>query len=235
LSLAAQAPLNVRIFGCGHSFFSPLKRTLSFLFCCSIVAGSARAQLLDSIALFLEEPGRTVVKLDMRGSFVSNSNVRMTGVKLGLEHAKRFQYGVGYSFLWTPVVRDRDVPLLGKRSTRLRLGYANAYVDYAFYQRGPWEMRIPVQVGVGSGSVVYEDLGGRKQKLYRTGVIVWEPAMTVQYRFLKYFGAGAGWGYRLVMHTRSGLDERLTAPIYTLGLRVFFGDLWNDFGPEGGE
>ncbi len=213
-------------------FSAPLKRLVSYLFWCVVSIGSTHAQLMDSIVLFLQEPGRTVVKLDMRGSFVSNSNVRLVGIKVGLEHAKRFQYGVGYSFLWTPVVRDREVPLLGVRSTRLRLGYANAYVDYAFYQRGPWEMRIPVQIGVGSGSVVYEDLGGRKQKLYRTGVIVWEPAMTVQYRFLKYFGVGAGWGYRLVMHTRSGLDERLTAPIYTLGIRVFFGDLWNDFGPD---
>lgn len=189
---------------------------------------SGQAQLLDSIALFSQEPARPVIRLDLKGSFVSNQNVRMMGVKLGLEHARRFQYGLGYSFLFTPMVRDRFVQGLGTRSTRLRLGYVHAYVDYAFYQRGPWEARIPVQLGVGNGSVVYEDLAGRKQKLFRSGVIIYEPCMTVQYRFLKYFGVGAGWGFRLVMRTHHGLDERLTAPIYTLGLKIFFEDLYRD-------
>lgn len=190
--------------------------------------GSGRAQLLDSIALFAQEPPRPIVRLDLKGSFVSNHNVRLMGVKLGLEHARRFQYGVGYSFLFSGVERERFVHGLGTVPSRLRLGYVHAYVDYAFYQRGPWEVRLPVQIGVGSGSVVYDDADGRKQKMFRSGLIVYEPCMTVQYRFLDYFGVGAGWGYRLVMLTRHSLDERLTAPIYTLGLRIFFEDLYND-------
>lgn len=193
-----------------------------------LATGLAHAQLLDSIALFTQEPPRPVVRLDMKGSFVSNQNVRMVGAKLGLEHARRFQYGVGYSFLFSAVERDRFVNGLGTWPTRLRMGYAHAYVDYAFYQRGAWEVRIPVQLGVGSGSVVYDDQAGRRQKLYRSGLIIYEPCMTVQYRFLKYFGVGAGWGYRLVMRTNHSLDERLTAPIYTLGLRIFFEDVYRD-------
>jgi hypothetical protein len=43
-----------------------------------------------------------------------------------------------------------------------------------------------------------------------------------------YLGVGAGWGYRLVMRTGHSLDERLTAPIYTLGLRIFFEDIYRD-------
>ncbi len=203
-------------------------RAIFFLFAFGVFS-SGRAQLLDSIALFVKDPPRPVVRLDMKGSFVSNQNVRMMGVKLGLEHARRFQYGVGYSFLFSPVERDRYVYGFGTWPTRLRMGYLHAYVDYAFYQRGPWEVRIPVQLGVGSGSVVYDDVAGRKQKLFRSGMIIYEPCMTVQYRFLKYFGVGAGWGYRLVMRTNHSLDERLTAPIYTMGLRIFFADLYRDY------
>ena len=191
------------------------------------------AQLLDSISVFLQEPPRPVIRLDMKGSFVSNHNVRMMGVKLGLEHARRFQYGVGYSFLFSSVERDRYVYGLGAWPTRLRMGYFHAYVDYAFYRRGPWEVRIPVQLGVGNGSVVYDDVVGRKQKLFRSGLIIYEPCMTVQYRFLKYFGVGAGWGYRLVMRTNHSLDERLTAPTYTLGLRIFFEDLYRTIQKNG--
>ena len=116
----------------------------------------------------------------------------------------------------------------GLTDAHLRLGYFTPYVDYAFYQRGPWEVRLPVQIGIGAGSIIYKDAEGKNQKWARTGLILYEPAMTVQYRFLKYFGVGAGWGFRFVIQTGDKLGERLTAPIYILGLKVFFEDLWRD-------
>lgn len=193
-----------------------------------IAVAPAHGQLFDSIAYFSAQEPRFVAKLDMRGSFISNHNVRIGGVKVGLEHAHRFQYGIGYSFLLSPV--RRWVPLDDGREVelRLRLGYIAPYVDYAFYQRGPWEVRIPVQIGIGGGSQVYRDADGRRQVYRRTPLVIYEPAMTVQYRFMRYLGVGAGWGFRLAWHTRGSLDEGLTAPIYTLGLRVFFGELWKE-------
>lgn len=199
-----------------------------------LVAASTvgKGQLLDSIALFASEPPKLVVKLDIRGSFVNNRNVRIMGAKVGLEHGRRFQYGLGYSFLYTPVERVRDLPGIGATSLRLRVGYISPYVDYAFYQRGPWEVRLPVQFGIGGASTIYRDATGRKQRYQRTGLLIYEPAMTVQYRFLKYLGVGAGWGFRLVLQTGDKLGENLNAPIYTFGLRVFFGDLWKDLRPS---
>ncbi|MFT3884228.1 MAG: hypothetical protein QM724_01990 [Flavobacteriales bacterium] len=198
-----------------------------------LIAGpAAEAQLLDSIALFTERQPKLVVKLDTRGSFISNQNVSLWGLKVGLEHAGRFQYGIGYSFLRTRVEGVRHVDGLGAVDAHLRFGYFTPYVEYAFYQRGPWEVRIPVQFGIGGGSVVYRDANGDTQKLARSAIFLYEPSMTVQYRFLKYFGAGAGWGYRLVFGG-GGLGEHLTAPIYVLGMKVFFGDLWRDVRTSG--
>ncbi len=190
--------------------------------------GVGRAQLLDSIGLFLQEERQFVAKLDMRNSFVRNRNVSIFGVKAGFEHAGRFQYGLGYSMLLTPVTRKRMLVGPGEVETRLRMGYVSAYVDYAFFQRGPWEIRLPVQIGVGGGSVAYRDPEGRRQVLERSTLIFYEPVMTVQYRLIRYLGIGGGWGFRLAIHTTSGLGENLTAPIYTLGLRVFFGEIWRD-------
>jgi hypothetical protein len=194
---------------------------------------TANGQLLDSIALFAAEQPRIVAKLDIRGSFIRNQNVRIMGAKIGLEHAGRFQYGIGYSFLFTPVSRDAVIEGTGATTLRLRLGYITPYVDYAFYQRGRWEVRLPVQLGFGGASTVYVDASGNKQKYQRTGLIVYEPAMTVQYRFMKYLAVGGGWGFRLVWQTGDKIGENLNAPIYSFGLRVFFGDLWNDIGPDG--
>ncbi|MCB0763826.1 MAG: hypothetical protein R2815_13135 [Flavobacteriales bacterium] len=206
----------------------PLSMRLLFI---SLLIGSAplvHAQLLDSIGIFLQEDPRFVGKLDMRGSFISNRNVRIAGIKFGLEHARRFQYGLGYSFLLTPVEGERDVPGIGTVPTRLRIGYITPYVDYAFYQRGDWEVRIPVQFGFGSASLIYHDAEGRKQRLVTSGLLLYEPGMSVQYRILKYVGIGGGLGLRIVIPTNDSLGERLSAPTYSLGLRIFFGDLWRD-------
>ena len=195
--------------------------------------GRAQGQLLDSIGLFLQEPKRFTALLDTRGSFISNQNVRLIGVKVGFEHGGRVRYGIGYSFLLTPVEREREVEGVGMVTTRLRLGYVTPYFSYAFYQRGHWEVSIPVQLGIGGGSLVYDDAEGHKQKLKKAFVFLYEPAMTVQYRFWNYFAVGGGWGFRLAV-TNAQLDEGLNAPIYLFGVKVFLGDLFRDV-QEGGE
>jgi hypothetical protein len=190
------------------------------------------AQSIDSIPDYLREAPKPIVKLDMRGSFISNESVQFAGVKVGLEHAGKVQYGIGYSFLFSPVQRSMVLADAGRVDARLRFGYVTPYFDYAFYQQGPWELRIPVQFGIGSGSLVYDDAEGRTHTIEQSGVFLYEPGITVQYRFLKYFAVGGGWGYRLVLRS-ADLSEGLTAPTYTLGLKIFFTDLWRDIG--GGE
>jgi len=206
---------------------SPHMRTAFLALLLSTVPPVA-AQLLDSIALFAGDEPRFVARLDVRGGFVSNQNVRLVGLKAGLEHGGRFQYGVGYAFLFPAVERERVLPGLGATDTRVNLGYITPYVDYAFFQRGPWEVRLPVQLGIGMGTRSYRDADGRRRRLERTGLLIYEPVMTVQYRFLKYLAVSGGWGFRLVWQTGDRLGEDLNAPIYTFGVRVFFGDLWRD-------
>ncbi len=200
------------------------RTSLLVLIFCNV--GSAPAQLVDSVRHFLEEPPKLVVKLDTHGSFISNESVQFAGIKVGYEHGGRVQYGIGYSFLFSPVEHDVLVPGEGTVTTHLRFGYVTPYFDYAFYAKGPWELRIPVQIGIGGGSVVYNDATGRTRRLQHSTVFLYEPSITVQYRFLKYFAIGGGWGYRLVLRSSASLNDSLTAPIYTFGLRVFFGDLW---------
>ena len=203
-----------------------LRGSLTFLLLAMCL--TLQAQLVDSIRHDLQQKPTLVVKLDGHGSFISNETVNFIGFKIGREHAGRVQYGIGYSFLLTPVEHEQVVEGEGMVTTRLRLGYVTPYFDYAFYQKGPWELRLPVQFGIGSGSVVYDGTDGNSHTLKRGLIFLYEPCMTVQYRFLKYFAIGGGWGFRLVLSSSVKLNDGLTAPIYTYGLRVFFGDLWKD-------
>jgi len=191
---------------------------------------SASAQLVDSLGHFLHLRPRWTVGVDTRGSFISNRGVSVAGVRVGLEHGGRLRYGLGYQFLLTQVERDRPVWEDGAERvvpTRLRLGYVAPYISYTFLQRRRWSMAIPVQVGVGRGSLLYEDLDGDRRPLQRTTLWVYEPLMTVQYRFWRYAAFQFGWGYRLVARSK-GLDEQLTAPIYQLGLRLFTREVVED-------
>lgn len=190
-------------------------------------AFSLQAQLLDSLSLFSRQRPRVVAKLDTRGSFISNANVRMMGFKVGLEHAGRFQYGIGYSFLSSRVEWGRTVAGVPKVPVRLTLRQLTPYVEYAFFRRGPWEARIPVQFGLGEATLVRADGDGGNRTLESAFVLFYEPAMSVQYRFLRYFGLSVGWGFRLQL-VRTDLDASLSAPVYLLGLKVFMGDLWTD-------
>ncbi|MCB0795267.1 MAG: hypothetical protein KDB88_11075, partial [Flavobacteriales bacterium] len=138
------------------------------------------AQLLDSIGHFLHQPVRLNVIVDARGSFINNRSARIMGIKIGLEHTDRVRYGLGYNFLLSPVERDITVHedgLTRQVASRLRFGYVAPYFSYTFFVKRRWAVSIPVQVGVGRGSIVYEGLDGRPEVHQRTGVIVYEPAM----------------------------------------------------------
>jgi hypothetical protein len=53
--------------------------------------------------------------------------------------------------------------------------------------------------------------------------------MTIEHRFLKYFAAGGGVGFRLMLKNNTALDERFSAPIYLLRFRILFEELYRDF------
>lgn len=194
---------------------------------CFLLAEMTSAQLMDSIAHSLKEPPRFLIKMDNRGSFISSRSASLWGVKVGVEHNKRVQYGIGYSWLWKRIATDLEFQ--GQRQAhRLRFGYITPFFEYAFFQQNKWEVSIPVQIGVGRASYRVEDSDGNKLRIHSSWVFLYEPAMTVEYRLLKFFGLGLGVGYRLAVKTNRDMEEGLTAPTYMLKLKIYLPDLNKD-------
>ena len=186
----------------------------------------SNAQLLDSISLSLKEKPRVLFKLDGRGSFISTRSASIWGFKVGVEHDGRVQYGIGYSWLRNEI--SEEVDLNGEQvPSRVRFGYIAPYFEYAFYQRKKWEVSIPVQVGLGQAWYEYKDEQGKKHKVDKTWVFMYEPAMTVEYRVFRFFGAGFGVGYRLAIKTNRAMEENFTAPIYLLKLKLYLPEVFN--------
>lgn len=164
-------------------------------------------------------------KIDSRNSFISRTNARVVGFKVGIQYDHKLSFGLGYNQLWSNIERTS---LIGGnfQNTNLKFHHFSPYTEYVFYRDDHWELSIPVQFGLGS---TYQMIQGDENKKYnRKFVLSYEPAITFQYRFLKYCGAGLGIGYRLMLIDNPSIDEQFTSPVYLIKFRVYFEDLVND-------
>ena len=59
-------------------------------------------------------------------------------------------------------------------------------------------------------------------------IIIYEPAMTIEYKFMRYFGLGGGVGFRLAIKSNQQIKESFTAPEYILRVKIYFGDIYKE-------
>lgn len=166
------------------------------------------------------------VRFDTRHSFINQSGVKVFGFKLGLQYDNKLSIGVGYNQLFSPVETTR---INGEVEERLELAFYNfsPYIEYIFYRDNKWEMSIPVQFGFGSS--YYNVISNESvDKVNQKFVISYEPAITFQYRFWRYFGIGAGVGYRFMIKPNPELSEKFTSPVYIFKSNIYFEDIWKD-------
>lgn len=187
-----------------------------------IFSSQARAQLFDSIRTSFDYKPKFLLKFDTRNSFISNQYAKIHGVKVGLSFNKTTNIGIGYH--WMPK-RSLEPTLLNSNKIDLKFGYAVAFFEYNFYKSKHWSAEIPVQIGLGKAQ--YDDL----DLAITTGsswIIIYEPAMTIEYKFLRYFGIGGGVGFRLAIKSNQQIKESFTAPEYILRFKIYFGDIYKE-------
>lgn len=104
------------------------------------------------------------------------------------------------------------------RTGKIRMHYGGPFAEYSFYRKGPWEATIPLQVCWGKSSIVWSDGDTRRRGL--TGaILVYEPAMTIEYKVLGLIGVGGGIGYRLMLMNNREISQQFTSPLYLIRLR----------------
>lgn len=199
------------------------------IICFLLVDHNALGQLFDSIRLDLKEEPKLVVKYETKNAFVTNELAKMRSVKAGLKFGNRTVFGLGYNWIGNELKRkliiDQNDRINGPSEYRVILNYISPYVNYTFIQKPYMEISIPVQIGFGWSA--YQNMASGNNR--NTGfVALYEPGMVVIFRFLKYFGAGGGIGYRLMIANNRSVPENFNAPIYVLKTKVYLGDIYND-------
>ena len=189
---------------------------------CFIFSGQGHAQLFDSIRTSFDYKPKFLLKFDTRNSFISNQYAKIHGIKVGLSFNKTTNIGIGYH--WMPK-RLIERNFTNSNKIDLKFGYAVAFFEYNFYKSKYWSAEIPVQIGLGKAQ--YDDL----DLAITTGsswIIIYEPAMTIEYKFLRYFGIGGGVGFRLAIKSNRQIKESFTAPEYILRVKIYFGDIYKE-------
>ncbi len=163
-------------------------------------------------------------RIESRNSFIANSGVHITGIKLGASYGPNLNMGLGYHFL-NNRSSERIVRNLGHTDeTDLGLEYVSAFIEYRFYNKGRYSVAIPLQLGFGSASYQLS----AKEIAQLTPVILYEAMLNGEMKFFKYFGGGVGLGYRVCLLNNNAYGLRMNSPIYNVRFNVYFQELYRD-------
>lgn len=210
-----------------------------FLFFFLVAAVTITAQpTLDTIKLSLKQKPHLFGKFDTRNSFIDNSRAKIFGLKTGLNYGNRLYFGVGYNQL-SPPSEDFDKTILiintngelEKTNAVLRLFYISVHAEYVFYQTKHWELSMPLQFGIGQTYYKYNQFG-KRMVIDRDLNFIYEPAVSVEYKFVKWAGVGVDVGYRFMLTSYKNLNQKFTAPTYAFKFLLYYNEIVKSVFPD---
>ncbi|MES2629390.1 MAG: hypothetical protein V4616_10530 [Bacteroidota bacterium] len=163
-----------------------------------------------------------LLRLESRNSFISNSGVQTTGIKVGANYGPNLNLGVGYHFMTRKsaerILRNMDKPDF----SQLHLDYVSAFIEYRFFNKGRYSAAIPLQVGVGSAFFQQQPQDIAQVK----AVVLYEAMLNGEMKLLKYFGVGAGLGYRICLLNNRAFGLQMNSPLYNVRFNVYFQEIY---------
>ncbi len=202
---------------------------LLILFCCSVTKAQPA---FDTIKACLENKPQLFVKLDSRNSFISNSRAKILGAKLGLNYANRLYFGVGYNQL-DPPAKDFDKQVYYINSTNIRdsatatlkLFYISTHAEYTYYQTKNWNLSILLQLGIGKTYYQYL-LSGQKININENFIFIYEPAISIEYKIIRWAGIGADVGFRFMFADYKNINQKFNSPTYAFKLLIYYNEIY---------
>lgn len=214
-----------------HNVSKRIHIYLLTLFCCLLLETNAQPTL-DTIKDCLKQTPQLFGKLDSRNSFISNSQAKILGVKLGLNFGNRLHFGIGYNQLYPPANNfDKKIYFTNSNSitdsatARLKLFYFSTHVEYIYYQNQHWQLSIPLQIGLGKTFYQYK-LFEEKKEIESTIVFIYEPAVSIEYKFMKWIGIGADVGFRFMITDYKRLNQKFNSPTYAFKLLIYYNEIY---------
>ena len=83
---------------------------------------------------------------------------------------------------------------------------------------------MPLQFGVGQTYYKYNQFGKRKV-IDKDLNFIYEPAISVEYKFVKWAGIGVDVGYRFMLTSYKNLNQKFTAPTYAFKFLLYYNEI----------
>lgn len=190
----------------------------------------ARAQvfnLSDSLRDVFKQRVTPSFEFDTRNSFITGSTAKIYSIKAGVAFGTRMSLGIGYNFIGTELQEEFIHDGKWTRA-EIRMNYVAPFIQYSFYQRGPWEVSTPIQIGVGNSFLREKNEAG-ELVFNKSRVVLYEPGMAFEFKIFRLIGVGAGFGYRIMLKNNKGIQQQFTSPVYALRCRLIFGEVYSRY------
>ena len=189
--------------------------------------------MLDTIRESFHSKPKLFFQIDAYNSFVSSEPANTFGFRAGLEFNKRVRITLGYYNLTSDIVKPKlitGVFAIGDTTlnAKLDMSYVTGSFEYIFYNKDPWQFSVPFNIGAGKSYFwYYKNAAGDRGRIDEKTIMLTILSVGAQYKVLKWFGVGAGLGYRVMLKDNSNIDENFNSVIYSVGLRIFIGEAVN--------
>lgn len=197
------------------------------------------SQVFDSIQASFQKKPRPVGGFATKTTFINGFQSPIFTARAGVDFNNHIRMGAGISWLKLgnyDLAKDNTPFYLDKSFTDssgphtvhpfLQFRYLNLFLDYVYYNKGPWQFSIPVQFGIGDSRYKY-NFNGVDVIEYRQVIFLYEPAVSGQYRILKWFGVGLDVGYRIMIASNKNIGSKFNSPVYDIKALIYWGELCN--------
>jgi hypothetical protein len=213
-------------------------RHFSFLFIFLFSFFISEAQVFDSISCSFRRRPSLTGGFATKSTFINGFRSPIFTARAGLDFNHSVRIGAGVSWLKlspyktgsdnTPFYLDK--PIIDSTGTymahpALNFLYVNVFFEYIYFSSLKWQFSVPLQLGAGNSKYTY-NFNGENITEKRHWVLLYEPAVSGQYRIIKWFGVGLDVGMRLMIVTNKSIGTKFNSPMYDIKAIIYWGELY---------
>jgi hypothetical protein len=190
-------------------------------------------QMWDSVKYYMHDKPTLTGDFDSKNTFVTGKGVSMKGLELGVNYGNKISYMLGWYFLSAPINSNstlyKGTINEATYDTKVRIHYLSVIAEYSLLKNHNWNINMPIQIGIGTAKKEFS-IANTLKLSQKSTILPVEITFRGNYRVWKFIGLSAGLGYRRAFSANIIKDEDFNGIMYTLGVKVWIGDLcrWVD-------
>jgi hypothetical protein len=208
--------------------------------------GEAFSQGFDSLCVSFHKKPRLIVGVATKTTFINGFRSPVFTARAGVEFNRIVRMGLGVSWIKvsryradrnnTPFYLDKvlsDTSGIHTVHPKLELRYVHVFFEYVYFHSRRWQFSIPLQAGAGNSRYKY-NYNGQIITESPHWILLYEPAVSGQYKPLSWLGLGFDVGLRIMVVTNRHIGYKFNSPVYDLRAVIFWGELYRMAFPKGG-